>query len=122
MLASRLQSGEPPATFQAHAGAELSDYVAAGQIYSVPANIHRANIVWANPNVLSKAKITATPSSLDAWIADMKKLRAGGMDKPLAVATDWTQVHLLETVLIADLGPGATSGCGTAGPTGPRAR
>jgi glucose/mannose transport system substrate-binding protein len=134
VLASRLQSGEPPATFQAHAGEELADYIAAGQIepvtdlyeqegwneafpadllelltsegdiYSVPANIHRANVVWANPNVLSDAGITAAPASMDAWIEDLGTLQANGMDKPLAVATDWTQVHLLETVLIADLG------------------
>jgi len=32
VLQSRLQNGEPPATFQAHAGAELTDYINAGQI------------------------------------------------------------------------------------------
>src|SRR3979490_1945386 len=72
VLAQRLQTNDPPATFQAHAGAELTDYIKAGQvqdlsaeyknwgldnafpkglidnltvggkIYSVPANIHRA--------------------------------------------------------------------------------
>lgn len=30
VLASRLQQGDPPDTFQAHAGAELSDYINAG--------------------------------------------------------------------------------------------
>src|SRR5690349_7935031 len=32
VLASRLQQGDPPDTFQAHAGAELSDYIKAGQV------------------------------------------------------------------------------------------
>jgi glucose/mannose transport system substrate-binding protein len=135
VLASRLQSGDPPDTFQAHAGEELADYIEAaqiqdisslydeegwtdvfpqgvldlltveGKIYSVPANIHRANVVWANPTVLEDAGITAVPGSIDAWIADMKKLKDNGIKAPLAVATDWTQVHLLETVLISDLGP-----------------
>ena len=35
VLASRLQSGDPPDTFQAHAGAELTDYIDAGQIEDV---------------------------------------------------------------------------------------
>ncbi len=135
MLQSRLQNGEPPATFQAHAGAELTDYINAGQIedltdlykekgwdkqfpaglldrlkqdggiYSVPSNIHRANMLWANPAVLKKAGIEAnkTYDSMDAWIADLEKIKAKGII-PLSVATDWTQVNLLETVLLADLG------------------
>jgi glucose/mannose transport system substrate-binding protein len=143
VLASRLQSQDPPDTFQAHAGAELADYIEAGQIqdlsalydeegwtdvfpqgvldaitvddkiYSVPANIHRANVVWANPTVLEDAGITEVPADIDAWIADMEKLKSSGIDAPLAVATDWTQVHLFETVLISDLGPEAYSGLWT---------
>jgi len=137
VLASRLQSGDPPDTFQAHAGAELKDYIVAnqiqdlsslydeegwtkvfpqgvldaitsdGKIYSVPANIHRANVVWANPTVLQKAGIDPkkVPADIQAWIADMKTLKDSGVEFPLAVATDWTQVQLLETVLISDLGP-----------------
>lgn len=143
VLASRLQTQDPPDTFQAHAGAELSDYIAAGQIqdvsalydeegwqdvfpqgvidaltvegkiYSVPANIHRANVVWANPTVLKDAGITKVPDSIDAWIADMEKLKSSGIEAPLAVATDWTQVQLLETILISDLGPDGYSGLWT---------
>ena len=143
VLASRLQSGDPPDTFQAHAGAELADYIDAGQIqdvsslydeegytdvfpqgvldaltvdgkiYSVPANIHRANVVWANPSVLKEAGITKVPADLDAWIADMKTLKDNGLKAPLGVATDWTQMHLLETILISDLGPDGYTGLWT---------
>ena len=143
VLASRLQSGDPPDTFQAHAGAELADYIQAaqiqdvsslydeegymdvfpqgvldaltvdGKIYSVPANIHRANVVWANPKVLKDAGITEVPADLDAWIADMKTLKDNGLKAPLGVATDWTQVHLFETILISDLGPDGYSGLWT---------
>ena len=35
MLQSRLQAGDPPDTFQAHAGAELNDYIDAAQILDV---------------------------------------------------------------------------------------
>ncbi|MFC8801714.1 ABC transporter substrate-binding protein [Promicromonospora sp. NPDC057138] len=82
-----------------------------GAIYSIPSNIHRANVVWANPTVLKDNGIDpkATYADLDAWIADLKKLDAAGVT-PLSVATTWTQVQLLETVLLADLGPEAYSG------------
>lgn len=141
-LASRLEASNPPDTFQAHAGAELSDYIAAGQIqdlsglyeeldlygvfpgtlieqmtvdgkiYSVPSNIHRANVTWVNTEVLEGAGIdpTAAPADMDAWIADLEKLRDAGVESPLSLGTEWTQVHLLETVLLAELGPSGYSG------------
>ncbi|MCI1691207.1 MAG: ABC transporter substrate-binding protein, partial [Actinomyces sp.] len=86
-LAADLAAGNPPDTFQAHAGAEMTDYIEAGQvedltglydelgldkafpqdlldrltmdgkIYSVPSNIHRANVVWANPTVLKDSGV-----------------------------------------------------------------
>ena len=37
LLQSRLQAGDPPDTFQAHAGKELTDYIDAGQIEDVSA-------------------------------------------------------------------------------------
>jgi len=144
-LASRLEANNPPDTFQAHAGAELTDYIEAGQlqdltqfyadnglndvfpetlierltvdgkIYSVPSNIHRANVVWANTSVLESAGIdpTVAPADLDAWIADLQKLQAAGVEHPLALGTEWTQLQLFENVLIADLGPDQYSGLWT---------
>jgi glucose/mannose transport system substrate-binding protein len=141
VLASRLQTNDPPATFQAHAGAELTDYIDQGQIeglssmyeekgwnelfpegllerleqdgeiYSVPSNIHRANVVWANSAVLEEAGLDpkATYSSLDEWFTALDKVKAKGKIA-LSIATDWTQVHLLETVLLADLGAEAYNG------------
>lgn len=144
-LASRLEANDPPDTFQAHAGAELSDYIAAdqlqdlssfydeqgladvfpqslidqltvdGAIYSVPSNIHRANVVWVNTAVLKDAGIdpTKAPADIDAWIGDLKKLSAAGIESPLALGTEWTQMQLLENVLIADLGADDYSGLWT---------
>jgi glucose/mannose transport system substrate-binding protein len=133
VLASRLTQGDPPDTFQAHAGAELTDYINAGQvedlsqeykdwgltnafpkglidnltvdgkIYSVPANIHRANVIWGNKTVLASAGITADAKTLDAFFADLEKLKAKGVT-PLALGKDWTQLMLFESVLISDLG------------------
>jgi len=135
VLASRLAQSNPPDTFQAHAGAELSDYITNGQvedlsaqyrewgltdafpkglinnltvqgkIYSVPANIHRANVVWTNKTVLANAGITAVPDTLAEFFVDLDRVKATGIAAPLALGKDWTQLMLLESVLISVLGP-----------------
>ena len=141
-LASRLEANDPPDTFQAHAGAELTDYINAGQlqdlssfyeeqgltdvfpdslidqltvdgaIYSVPSNIHRANVVWVNTAVLDEAGIdpTEAPADMDAWIDDLQTLKDAGVDSPLSLGTEWTQMQLLENVLLADLGADGYTG------------
>ena len=133
-LASDLANNQPPSPFQGHAGAELTDYIAKGQIepvndvieglggsavfpkdlldrltvkgniYSVPSNIHRANVVWANPAVLKKAGITGNAKDMKSWISDLQKLKSSGVNTPLTIGGTWTQVQLLETVLLSDLG------------------
>lgn len=141
MLQSRLQTKNPPDTFQAHAGGELTDYINAGQIedvsglydefdlrkafpdnlvelltvdgkiYSVPSNIHRSNVVWASAAVLEKAGIDpkAVPETFDAWLADLEKAKAAGVTA-LSLAAPWTQVNLLEAVLMSHLGADAYNG------------
>jgi glucose/mannose transport system substrate-binding protein len=133
VLATRLQAGDPPDSWQGHAGQELiGTYVKAnqleplnflyeqegwlavmpktliplisqdGNIYSVPVNIHRANVLWYNPKVLSDNSI-AVPTTLDEWLAAMETLKAAGV-QPLAMGEQWTAMHLFETVLLASLG------------------
>ena len=88
VLATRLQGGDPPDSWQAHAGEATFAYVDAKQIqplddffkssgfgaalppallpliskdghtYSVPVNIHRSNVMWYNPKVLQAAGVT----------------------------------------------------------------
>ncbi|GAA1580088.1 ABC transporter substrate-binding protein [Actinoplanes couchii] len=135
VLAGRLQQGDPPDLFQVHAGAELLDHIDAGQVadlsadfdtwglraalpdgliqtltvngrvWSVPAGVHRANVVWANQRVLAEAGIRAAPATVAEFVADLETLRRGGMESPLALGRDWTQLMLLEAVLISALGP-----------------
>lgn len=78
-----------------------------GKIYSIPSNIHRANPVWVSAAACEKAGIdpSKAPADIDAWLADMKKLQDAGVKYPLGVGMAWTQLELLESVLIADLGP-----------------
>ena len=139
VLATRLQAGDPPDTWQGHAGQELiGTYVAGnqiqplndlyeeegwldvmpdtliplisdgGNIYSVPVNIHRANVMWYNPAVL-EANGVAVPTTMDEWFAAMDTLQAAGVT-PLALGEQWTQLHLMETVLLGSLGSDAYDG------------
>ena len=133
VLASRLQAGDPPDSWQGHAGQELigtyvkdskieslNDLYEAegwgkvmpatliplisqdGNIYSVPVNIHRANVLWYNPKLLSDNGI-AVPTTIDEWLSAMETLKGVGIT-PLALGEQWTKMHLLETVLLGTLG------------------
>jgi len=139
VLATRLQAGDPPDSWQGHAGQELiGTYVAGsqieplndlyeaegwidimpetliplisqnGNIYSVPVNIHRANVLWYNPAVL-EANGVEVPTTMDEWFAAMNTLQAAGV-QPLALGEQWTKMHLLETVLLGTLGADAYNG------------
>jgi glucose/mannose transport system substrate-binding protein len=139
VLATRLSAGDPPSSWQGHAGQELiGTYVAAGQlqplnnlydangwiavmpetliplisqdgnIYSVPVNIHRANVMWFNPAVL-EANGVAVPTTWDEFFAAADTLQAAGVT-PLAMGEQWTSMHLFETVLLGTLGADAYAG------------
>ncbi len=139
VLATRLQAGDPPDSWQGHAGQELiGTYVAGGQIeplndlyeaegwlavmpetliplisqdgniYSVPVNIHRANVLWYNPAVLEANSVTV-PTTMDEWFAAMDTLQAAGV-QPLALGEQWTKMHLMETVMLGTLGADAYNG------------
>lgn len=133
-LASDLANGNPPDSFQGHAGAELTDYIdnnqvepvddllaelggasvfpktlldlitVGGHIYSIPCDIHRANMIWTNTSLLSKAGVTADPANVAEWLADLEKIKGSGVNTPLSIGGTWTQTELLESILAADLG------------------
>ncbi len=138
VLASRLQAGDPPDSWQAHAGWEIiGTYVAAGQIeplnslfesqgllkvmpetlipliskggqiYSVPVNIHRANVMWYNPALIKDAGVTV-PTTWDEFFAACEKIEAKGKIC-LSMGEQWTAMHLMEVVLLGQLGPDAYS-------------
>ncbi len=139
VLATRLQAGDPPDSWQGHAGQELiGTYVAGnqiqslnelyeaegwidvmpetliplisyeGDIYSVPVNIHRANVMWYNPAVLEEYGVEV-PTTMDEWFDAMDTLQAAEII-PLALGEQWTQLHLFETVLLGSLGSDAYDG------------
>ena len=136
VLATRMQSGDPPDSFQVHAGHELLDsWVVAdkmepvtfifeengwldkyppgvidilsqdGEIWSVPVNIHRSNVLWYNKQVFADNGLTP-PESFDDFFAAAETLDAAGIT-PLALGDNgiWAATHLFETVLLGSMGP-----------------
>jgi glucose/mannose transport system substrate-binding protein len=133
VLATRLSAGDPPSSWQGHAGQELiGTYVAAdqleplnflfeeegwldvlpeaiipqisqdGDIYSVPVNIHRANVLWYLPEKLDEFGVEA-PTTWDEFFTVADELDAQGVT-PLAMGQQWTAMHLFETVLLGTMG------------------
>ena len=139
VLADRLLADDPPDSYQRHAGAELLADIEAGEvepvtslweeegwlevfpeslvdmitvdgeIYSVPVNIHRSNLMWYNPTVLDQAGISAPPTTWDEFLTQAETLEAADIT-PLTIGPAWTQEHLLENVLLGELGPEAYAG------------
>ena len=139
LLGQRMAAGRPPDSFQIHAGHELTDtYVASdkmesltllfqeegwltamppelvdilsfnGEIYSVPVNIHRANVLWYNKSVFAQHNLQP-PTTWQEFFVVADVLQAAQIT-PLGLGQNWTQVALLENVLLSTLGPDAYRG------------
>jgi len=81
-----------------------------GTFYAVPVNIHRANVIWYNTSVLQKNGVEV-PTTWDAFFDAADKLKAAGIT-PLALgnADKFAVKQLLETILLATLGPDKYTG------------
>lgn len=142
VLASRLAANDPPDSYQVHAGQEqMSDIKAGkvedltylfdrngwrdkfpkavidaitigGKIYSVPVTIHRSNLLWYNVKAMKAAGIAKPPATWPEFMSVAEKLKAKKIT-PLAIGPEWTQKHLLENVLLGELGPARYSGLWT---------
>ena len=135
VLKTRMLGGDPPDSFQVHAGQELvGTWVVAdrmqdltplyksegwltkfpkglvsllsskGGIWSVPVNIHRANVMWYSPAKLKEWGVTP-PKTWTEFLSTCNKLKAKGVEAPLSLGEAWTQQHLWETVALGVLGP-----------------
>ncbi len=82
-----------------------------GNIYSVPVNIHRANVMWYNPRLLEELGVEV-PTDVVGLIAACQVIEAAGKIC-LSMGEQWTAMHLLEVVLLSALGPDAYNGLWT---------
>lgn len=135
VLQTRLQGGQPPDSWQLHAGREALSYVNAnqmepltqffkeqgldkvmpkllldqitinGDVWAVPVNIHRSNMLWYNKKVFADNGLQP-PKTLDEFFAAADALKAKGIT-PLAVGgkDGFEASHLFESVLLATFGP-----------------
>jgi len=76
-----------------------------GEIYSVPLNIHRSNVLWYNTKMLSDNGL-APPRTFGELLAAAGTLASRGIT-PLALGDSgiWASVHLMENVLLGTMGP-----------------
>jgi glucose/mannose transport system substrate-binding protein len=144
VLTTRMTGGNPPDSFQVHAGHELIDtWVVAGkmepitfifkdnnylnsfpkgvidiisykgEIYSVPVNIHRSNVMWYNKKIFADNKITP-PTTLADMLTAAATLAKKGIT-PLALGDNgiWAATHLMESVLLGTMGPDKYKGLWT---------
>lgn len=134
-LLSQLIGGVAPDVFQLHAGLEVETYspntyvlpiddvyTAQGldkafpadllallkykdHYWGVPVNIHRANVLWYNKALFTKAGVAAAPTTWDEFFAAADKLKAAGIAPVAFSAKDGFEVnHVFETILIGSLG------------------
>jgi glucose/mannose transport system substrate-binding protein len=133
VLQSRLTGNQPPDSWQVHAGRETLSYVDQlqpltsffkeqgldkvmpqllldqlninGEIYTVPVNIHRSNMLWYNPKVFADNNLKP-PATLDEFYTVAEALKAKNIT-PLAVGgkDGFESAHLFESVLLATFGP-----------------
>ncbi|UTR06895.1 ABC transporter substrate-binding protein [Alkalihalobacillus sp. LMS6] len=76
-----------------------------GDIYSVPMNIHRSNVVFYNRSVFEEHNLEI-PTSLEELMDVAETLQDADIT-PIALGDQepWTATHLFENVLLAELGP-----------------
>ncbi len=135
VLASRMEAGNPPGTFQVHGGnGSLLSWIQAGDmkplnslyqqegwykefpkslinmltvngnIYAVPVDMQRANVLWYNPAIFNKYHLTP-PTTFTQFFADAHVLQQHGIT-PLALANhgNWEATLLWSDVLLGTLG------------------
>jgi len=139
ILATRLGAKNPPDSYQLHAGLEGQSDIKAGyleditylydqngwkdkfpaglvkaitvdgKIYQVPVNIHRSNLLFFNPKKLAEWGIAAPPKTWSEFLTQAATLKGKGV-AAIALGPLWTQKHLLENVLLGELGAAKYTG------------
>nr|WP_099361199.1 ABC transporter substrate-binding protein [Fredinandcohnia onubensis] len=139
VLSTRLQGGDPPAVFQAQGGPDLLRWHDAGyldsltkiyeengwlevfpeelikmntvdgEIYGLPLNIHRNNVIWYNKKVFDDNGLEP-PKNFDEFFEVAETLKEKGIT-PLALGDKnprWATL-VFETILLDKLGADGTS-------------
>ncbi len=82
-----------------------------GEVYSIPVNVHRGNVLFINNEILSKVGIEEVPEDGAGFIETLKKIKdAGYIPLALGDKDKWEAGHLFECVLLSTLGPDGYNG------------
>jgi len=75
-----------------------------GEVYSIPVNVHRGNVMFYNTAVLEENNIEP-PTNMYSFIQTLKELDEAGV-VPLALGdkNKWTATHIFEAVMVGTLG------------------
>jgi len=143
VLKTRIIAGDPPDTFQLHAGLEVEGYdpetyleplddIYASEgleeafpadlltllkykdhYWGVPVNIHRSNVLWYDKSIFAEAGLTP-PETWDEFWAVCEALKAKGIvPYVMGTAGGWEAPHVFEDVLAGTCGAEKYSGLWT---------
>jgi glucose/mannose transport system substrate-binding protein len=143
VLKTRMLGGDPPDSFQVHAGQELIGtwvvanrmedltplFTAEGWMKQFPpgliALLSAKGGVWSVPVNIHRSNVmwyvpanlkkwgVTAPTSWDEFLATCRTLKGKGLAAPLAVGENWTVNHLWESVALGVLGPDDWAGLWT---------
>jgi len=135
VLKTRMLGGDPPDTFQVHAGMELiGTWVVANRMEDLSALFRQEGWlqafpkglidlisykggIWSVPVNIHRSNVmwylpaklkewgVNPPRTWDEFLATCQTLKQKGLEAPLALGENWTQQHLWESVALAVLGP-----------------
>lgn len=71
-----------------------------GRYVAVPVNIHRANWLWSNAEVLKKSGVSTVPGSMEEFLDAAEKVRRAGFIPIAHGGQPWQEFLLFESVAI----------------------
>ncbi len=76
-----------------------------GSFVAAPVNVHRVNWLWASPEVLQKAGVSAMPKTFDEFFAAADKIKAAGLIPVAHGGQNWQDFTTFESVVLGVGGP-----------------
>lgn len=76
-----------------------------GSYVAAPVNVHRVNWIWANPEVLKKAGVTAMPVNYEQFFAAADKIKKAGFIAVAHGGQNWQDFTTFESVVLGVGGP-----------------
>jgi glucose/mannose transport system substrate-binding protein len=101
VLKTRMLGGNPPDSFQ-----DILDICSyEGEVYSIPVNVHRGNVVFYSKKIAKEIGMTEEPTSWEQFLVLLQKAKdAGYTALSLGDKNKWTATHLFEDIMLSQYG------------------